>query len=601
MSPTTDRHEASSNTHENATSASAAGIVLIRREQEPERIFAGYLEEVLLAEGLVSYDVLVLRQGEPIRAEQFDSSQVLLLNTAQIDDDEATNLDNFVRNGGSLIAIRPPKALAAVCGLHFGGATTGNGYVIAEERHPLASGLCREPLQYHSQSDLCLIADADALAWLAVHPHRTTQHPAVTTRQHGQGRVAAFTYDLAHSTLTFHQGHSERVEPGPDGYSRPAYRYSGQVDPDRLALPQADLQQRFLTKLVQWVSEHNRPLPRLWYFPRRSMSAALFTGDSDGCSAEDIALIAETVERYGGTYTTYIKESDHKSLPPNFVQEIIERGHSFGPHIWCNHNPSPEEMYQAVKDQTRRYIERYGHQPTTHRGHCLIWVGWADMAEYLAEVGIAMDTNFVSAIVCGAGYMTGSGLPMRFMDESGRFIDCSEQPTQWEDDCHIEGTSFYSEGFSIPEAVAATQEMFDRSLSDFHTMINFNFHPIHVRTDLQTLTWIRESARYCHENGIPMLSGDAWVAFNKARRSATFADMHWDGSDFCFTVTSEQAASGLTVLLPSVLPRRRMIELVVDGESVNPVYELIDGDEHALCDLDFERGERKAVRCRFAP
>ena len=47
----------------------------------------------------------------------------------------------------------------------------------------------------------------------------------------------------------------------------------------RVAIPQADEQQRLLANLVTQMSLDRMPLPRLWYLPRGAKAAVVMTGD----------------------------------------------------------------------------------------------------------------------------------------------------------------------------------------------------------------------------------------------------------------------------------------------------------------------------------
>src|SRR5262249_35131661 len=157
-------------------------------------------------------------------------------------------------------------------------------------------------------------------------------------------------------------------------------------------------------------------------------------GDSDGMALADLEAVLAILEPQGGHYTCYVM--DEQPLPPEAGTALQARGHSFGKHIWAGPRPSVAAMAAAVTEQIGGFRPRYGYTPLTNRGHCLIWPGWTEMAEILAEAGVRMDANLVG-VHCGHGYLTGSGLPVKFMDERGRLIDLYEQSTQWEDDVAI--------------------------------------------------------------------------------------------------------------------------------------------------------------------
>src|SRR6185437_6010867 len=54
------------------------------------------------------------------------------------------------------------------------------------------------------------------------------------------------------------------------------------VDPAKIAIPQADEQQRLLANLILDVNAARKPLPRFWYLPRGGKAAVVMTGDDHG-------------------------------------------------------------------------------------------------------------------------------------------------------------------------------------------------------------------------------------------------------------------------------------------------------------------------------
>ena len=54
------------------------------------------------------------------------------------------------------------------------------------------------------------------------------------------------------------------------------------VNLDKVAIPQADEQQRLLANLIQVMNRDRKPLPRFWYFPRSLKAVVVGTGDDHG-------------------------------------------------------------------------------------------------------------------------------------------------------------------------------------------------------------------------------------------------------------------------------------------------------------------------------
>ena len=120
-----------------------------------------------------------------------------------------------------------------------------------------------------------------------------TANPAVTLRSVGAngGQAAAFTYDLARSVVYTRQGNpawagqerdGEPARSAPTTCSSAAQAGDPQpdwVDLDKVAIPQADEQQRLLANLIAQMNADRKPLPRFWYLPRGEKAAVVMTGD----------------------------------------------------------------------------------------------------------------------------------------------------------------------------------------------------------------------------------------------------------------------------------------------------------------------------------
>ncbi len=106
------------------------------------------------------------------------------------------------------------------------------------------------------------------------------------------GQAAAFTYDLARSVVYTRQGNPAWSGQERDGIApirsndcSSAPRRDPQpdwVDLDKVAIPQADEQQRLLANLIMHMSADRKPLPRFWYLPRGLKAAVVMTGDDHG-------------------------------------------------------------------------------------------------------------------------------------------------------------------------------------------------------------------------------------------------------------------------------------------------------------------------------
>ena len=105
------------------------------------------------------------------------------------------------------------------------------------------------------------------------------------------GQAAAFTYDLARSVVYTRQGNPAWAGQKRDGQINPIRSddlfFGGAtaadwVDLSKVAIPQADEQQRLLANLITQMNRDRTPLPRFWYLPRGEKAAVVMTGDDHG-------------------------------------------------------------------------------------------------------------------------------------------------------------------------------------------------------------------------------------------------------------------------------------------------------------------------------
>ncbi|HEY5115552.1 MAG TPA: hypothetical protein VIJ00_08525, partial [Nakamurella sp.] len=71
----------------------------------------------------------------------------------------------------------------------------------------------------------------------------------------------------------------------------------------------------------------------------------------------------------------------------------------------------------------------------TNRLHCIVWSDWASQPTVEGQNGIRLDTNYYyywpgSWLADRPGFMTGSGMPMRFSAKTGGLIDVYQAATQ---------------------------------------------------------------------------------------------------------------------------------------------------------------------------
>jgi hypothetical protein len=544
--------------------------VLVRRS--PEAPLSGYIEEILAVEGFLGCDTVDLT-GRELTRDLLEGQDLVIVAHMPLETTEQEALSGYVRGGGRLIALRPPVEMASLFGLEARGRLLTRGHSLQFDATgcPAGARSTETPLQVHADADCYEAKGAEVAAWFCWGTGARRNFPATALHREGDGWAAMLAFDLARSTVLFHQGLPEqastgsRPDPGALAQYKPDGHFVGHLDVARVTLPQADLQQRLIGALVDRMLP--APVPRLWYFPDGEPCLAFLNGDSDNMTLADLEAVLAILEPHGGQYTCYVM--DEQPLAP-----------------------------QAEEEQIAGFRRRYGYTPLTNRGHCLIWTGWTEMARFLASAGVRMDANFVGCH-CGHGYLTGSGLPVKFMDARGQRIDLYEQSTQWEDDVAL---GAYFEQLSYDPAVTASLETLQDARERFHTVVNFNFHPIHTRKNrLNTVPWITAVAEFCCEHRIPMIGGDDWVRFNEARRRVTMSGYAADRASrrVRFTLTAAEPVAGLTVTLPGTWDEAPITGATAEGTPLSLRRTRVHDADRAFARLTLRAGEECVVEVAY--
>ncbi|MGD8617487.1 MAG: hypothetical protein PVI91_17795, partial [Gammaproteobacteria bacterium] len=251
--------------------------------------FGNYYAEILRNEGLNAFSVVDIGA---VTASLLSGYDVAILARTSLSAAQVTMLSDWVTAGGNLIAMRPDPQLEGLLGLASTGSSLSEGYLQVDTSAPPGNGIVGETIQFHGTADRYTLDGAASLATLYSDATTATSSPAVTITDVGAagGQAAAFTYDLATSVVYTRQGNPAWAAQERDGFLpiRSDDKYYGNaladpqpdwVDLNKVAIPQADEQQRLLANLIIWMNRDNRPLPRFWYFPRGEKAVVIMTGD----------------------------------------------------------------------------------------------------------------------------------------------------------------------------------------------------------------------------------------------------------------------------------------------------------------------------------
>ena len=608
--------------------------ILLVIDQDSANRFGIYLTEILRAEGVNCFHTTDLSTLQPAALEKYE---VVILAEALLNDEQAKMFEGYVARGGRLVSMKPDDRLGSVFGLERSAGTLSKGYIKTEPNHPACVGVNSSTLQTHSPATLYRLTGAETIAWLYNDRDTAIEHPAISIQKFGEGFAVAFAFDLAMSIAYMRQGDPEHVNEDIDGLQgkRSVDMFVGWIDLERIAIPQADEQQRLLVNILAQLSR--QPLPRLWYFPEDKKSVLIVTGDSHSNPAKFIEDVLTRVEERGGHMTVYYSPqivsdagraarwtrfwlTDHVSLisdmlgdefgspTPFMMDDWRLRGHEITLHPYVD-----EDLEDGWHLYWKEFTGRgYAPLSQTVRTHRILWTGWVETARVQAAYGMRMNFDYYHVGPSLQkkngewvnGHLTGSGRPMKFIDEQGRIIDHYQQLTQLTDE-HLIPMDVPGWGgwpnLSAEQAVEVSKYLLDRSVKyNDYCAIGGQFHidPFQLGGDPAEKggIFLEGTLDYAQQLGVPILSAQEWLNFTDLRHDTEFINMTWDAtaSTLTFNLSPRNPADAtLTVLLPMRNAAKTISTLNVDGVttpysarlvigSVEYIQVILSAQEHAL-------------------
>lgn len=552
--------------------------------------FGRYLGEILLAEGLNQYKV---RDISTVSATTLAAYDVIVLGETSLTSGQVTMLSDWVDDGGNLIAMRPDAQLATLLGLSSQSSTLANGYLLVNTSQAPGQGIVGETIQFHGTADLWTASNTTTVATLYSDASTSTSSPALTLRSVGSngGQAAAFTYDLARSVVTTRQGNPAWAGQERDGTApiRPNDLFFGNASGDpqtdwinlnKVAIPQADEQQRLLANLILHMASDRKPLPRFWYFPRGEKAVVLMTGDDhanggttgrfqgyqadspSNCSVADWECVRGTSYIYPNT-----------SISDTTAAAFVADGFEIAVHINTNcANWTPSSLDTFYTNQIAQWQSNFPSlpAPATNRTHCIAWSDWVSQAEVSLAHGIRLDTNYYywpgSWIQDRPGFMTGSGMPMRFADTDGTRIDVYQAATQMTDES----------GQTFPDTI---DELLDKALGSegYYGVFTANMH-----TDSSSSSGSDAIVDAALTAGVPVVSAQQMLTWLDGRNGSSFQSISWSSGTLTFTVSAATGSNGLRAMVPATSTAGSITGITSGGNAVSYTTETIKGVSYAV-------------------
>ncbi|WP_376793452.1 hypothetical protein [Thermoflexus sp.] len=552
--------------------------------------FGPYLPEILKTEGWMAYEVWRLSEVSPDILQRYP---VILLAEAPLTLEQATLFRSYVENGGDLIAMRPAPNLRAVFGLGIAG-TLSEGYIRLDPSHPAGAGLASESMQFHGQGDLYVPEGLEIIARFYGDRSVDTGYAAVGRRQVGNGRLIIWGYDLARSIALTRQGNPAWVgqDREPDGILRTTDIFSGWIDLERIAIPQVDEQMRLLSRLIRDGMAKAAPMPQVWYFPNSALSMLILTADAHGNMQSQYDAEIQSIESFGNRVTLFLT-LNFDSCPSAPTLEAVTRwrtaGHTVGVHPYVGYDAETGNDYGDFRTATnatrQRFLRCYGPPVSgairTHQIRA--GPGWVGGAQIHADLGFPLDLDYYmrGAVLSrpdgtqAHGYLTGSGLPMRFIDENGVIIPAFQQLTNIVDEQYM-AQPFYPDW---QRDFAEIRAMLDAAIGGYYTAFVANFHVDYYSWG-EIYPWAEAIMAAAQERGIPTWNADQWLDYVLNREAARIQDAQWNPTDgdLSFTfIASPTLAFSHTLVLPQRFDGRDLESVWVDGALASTSPQILKG------------------------
>lgn len=565
-------------TYSSLSIASATQPILVIADSNSSNVYNTYITEILDAEGVLGYQTVDIYLYDVTLSYLNNFDIIILADTSSLSSGLVTALTSYVNSGGSLIGLSPDTQLASIFGLTNLDATTSEQYLKVDTTTTIGNGVTSESMQFHGDATDYSLNGASAIALIYSDASTSTTKPAISLYQYGSGSSIAFTYDLAKSTVLFHQGKYEYRSNGdnPDidlsGTFTQNDLFYNYLDPTKAIIPQADEQQDVLVNAINYLTNLKKPLPRLWYYPNKTMSIAWITGDGDSATSAQIQAYADKTKEYGGYFTYFQWTGDE--FNDTLDNSLQADGHSTAkhPNLGCG-EPTLSYAQTQFNSQIQAFITDYGHQPLTDREHCINWVGWTENAEYLSANGIRINSDATLTAGGSKSYLNASGLPMKLMDENGDIVDLYEQ-----------STVFYE---------TTASETIDESFNNYHSVLTFSFHPYNSATKLSVLT---TAVSYLQTKGIPMVSGDTWANFIDARRDMLFQNIVLTGkAHLTFDIIQgTRSIENATIMIPTNFGSLSVKTIQEEGVAKSYTTSTVDGVSYALFNISLSADQTKS-------
>jgi hypothetical protein len=360
------------------------------------------------------------------------------------------------------------------------------------------------------------------------------------------------------------------------------------VDTSKIAIPQADEQQRLLANLITTMERDRIPVPRFWYLPRGEKAAVVLSGDdhspdyAPGGVASNFDRLKQLSPAGCNVSMWECVRASAFMLPSSILTNAQAAGYradgfEIGLHPMfgsCPPGPLTQAQLAAGYDaQLAQFQAKYTSLPpqVSSRTHCVFWPDWASNAKVEAARGIRMDANYYhfpgAWIGTKNGFMNGGGFPMRFSDTDGSAIDVYQQNTNIDD----EATTDFAGSMNALLGKALGPE-------GYYGAFGTN---IHLDNPAPT-TGYEQIVPLAQSRGVPLISYKQLLDWVDGRNASTIRGLSWSGGALTFVTTVGAGANGLQTMVPSQGPSGTLTSITCNGMPMSFATQTIKGLQYAF-------------------
>lgn len=594
--------------------AGSGGPLLVVSDRASRPGFEAYLAEILRTEGWTAFSE---RDVNEVRPDSLNGIKVVILAwSTPVGRTFATTLSDFVRSGGVLLCVGAPSVLQSLTGVVARPGTAKYLLVAPRSEEDWTGDVT---LQVHGQTaDLVPAGDTDVVARFVDRPGAQAGPAAVTTRRYGRGAVATWGFDIARTVAFLRQGdpqwHGEERDgqPGP----RATDAFVGWSNLGLMVQPQADVHMRLFRSVFEDLLTDRGGFPRLWYFPAAEPGLLILSGDAHGSTTAAIDAGLGMVESVGGRMSIYydplrsawrirrvagrawrwIRSPWRPAAEAAPSAERVNGWRAKG-HEIALHPVVSDDGLEASYRRSIRIFEEEGFdlQPSTIRTHAVYWRGWIESARVQQAFGFGLTLDYYQSGPWLKGSngawthwdFTGSGLPMRLVDEKGQLLSIRQLTTTMADEQLLAGAYAGWEGLTADAAIGVSREVLERA-SRVHGAPILQFHLDFLEPDhplRPTVTrWLDQSLAVARSLGMPIWSPAMLLAFERCREQTHISGVDWPSPRLLrFHMDApEKYSCGVTVVLPRPIDAdaNQAITATVDRIGVGTVVQM--GRRHLL-------------------